>query len=132
MKPATVVLGLLVSVVAIVALREATMSRHVPVAADTAMEVVVEASSNDPALELADLVAALVAVCELEVTTDPLGPPTPLGGRTYRFLLQPALDETDQRQLDGCLEDAKLDHLQVKVLAMRAVAAPLTPREAQG
>lgn len=121
MKAATVILGLLGTVAAIVVLREATMSRHTPVASGTVMEVVLEASSNDDHSDLGGLVGALVAVCELEVRTDPLGPPRLIGERTYLIRLSPALDETDRRQMDGCLEDAKLDHLQAQVVSMRAV-----------
>jgi hypothetical protein len=129
-KPGVVAVGVFALVAAIVTLREATQSRHVRMGPDTVMEVVVEASSNEPAANLTGLVSALFLVCEGEVATNPLGSPHRLGGTTFLLRMQPALDETDRRQFGGCMEDAKLDHLQAKVLSMRQVAdEPRTPRE---
>ena len=103
---------------AIVALRETTMTRHTPVDPSTEMEVVLHASSNVEHASLGEMVEALFATCQLEVATNPTGPPTPLGGATYLLTMSPALDESDQRQLVGCLEDAMLDRLQASVLSI--------------
>ena len=36
----------------------------------------------------------------------------------YAFTLQPALDATDAKQYEGCLEDWVLDHHQLRVISM--------------
>jgi hypothetical protein len=102
-----------------VALREATMSRHRSVDPETMTELVVRASSNEPRANLRKLIEALFLRCELEVATDPVGPPERLDDQTFRLLVAPELDDTDRRQMAGCLEDADIDHLQAKVLSMR-------------
>ena len=118
MKAFLVVLLAAGTVGAIVALREATMTRHTPVDPSTRMELVLHASSNVEETELDEMVEALFATCQLQVATNPLGPPTPLGDDDYLLEMSPALDESDQRQLVGCLEDAVLDRLQASVLSI--------------
>ena len=103
---------------AIVALRETTMTRHTPVDASTEMELVLHASSNVDDAHLDEMVEALFSTCQLQVATNPTGPPTPLGDDTYLLGMRPALDESDQRQLVGCLEDAVLDRLQATVVSL--------------
>ena len=128
MRALLVVLVAALTVGAIVALRETTMSRHTPVDVDTEMELVLHASSNVEEADLGELVEALFATCQLEVATNPTGPPTPLGDGTFLLGMSPALDESDQRQLVGCLEDAVLDRLQASVVSVgepRRAAAPL-------
>ena len=122
MKAALAVVGLLAAVALIVVVREATMSRHVAADPSSRMDVVVAVRSDLDDVDLAEHAAALFLTCQLEVDTDPVGPPQPVGDATFRFRIQPALDETDQRQLHGCLEDARIDHLQGSVVAMRRVA----------
>ena len=121
MRALLVVLLVAATVGAIVALRETTMTRHTPVDADTEMELVLHASSNVEQANLTEMVGALFATCQLQVATNPLAPPTPLGNDTYLLEMSPALDESDQRQLVGCLEDAVLDRLQASV---RSIGEP--------
>ena len=126
MKALLVVVLAAAVVGAIVALRETTMTRHTPVEAGTEMELVLHASSNVEEADLDELVEALFTTCQLQVATNPTGPPTPLGDDTFLLAMRPALDESDQRQLVGCLEDAVLDRLQADVISIgepRPVAA---------
>jgi hypothetical protein len=115
------------TVAAIVALREATMTRHVAVEPRSEMELVLRASSNVEEANIDEKVGALFATCQLQVATNPTGPPARLAEDTYLLGMRPALDESDQRQLVGCLEDAVLDHLQASVLSIRERERPAEP-----
>ena len=124
MKALLGALGVLAVVATIVVLREAMMTRHTPVDPDTEMHLVVRASSNVAEADVGEMVAALFSGCQLEVATDPVGPPTDLGSGEFLLRIRPALDESNQRQIAGCIEDAKIDRLQAKVLSMEGVPAP--------
>ena len=67
------------------------------------------------------MVDALLATCRLEISSDLSGPVTALGDGEFRALLVPALDETNERQFRGCVEDWTIDHLRVDVLDMEAL-----------
>lgn len=127
MKVLGALLGVVAVAAAIVVLREATMTRHTPVDRDTEMHLVVQATSNVADADLPEMVAALLVGCQLEVPTDPLGPPTDLADGAFLLRLRPALDESNQRQLAGCIEDARLDRLQARVVSMRAVLSTRSP-----
>ena len=116
-----------VVVVGVVLLREQTMTRHQPGVPGTATEVIVNAASrnNEPASTVAELTQALVSTCRLEVDAEPVSDLERLSSEhhRYRLVLAPALDEFDQRQLHGCLEDARVNHLQLKVTRLRAISS---------
>ena len=82
--------GLVVGVIAVLSLKEATLSTHRKVT-EADRTVILEAD------------------------------PRPLGDGRFEASLVPALDETNQRQLRGCLEDWTLDHLKVDVLSVESV-----------
>ena len=102
------------------------MTRHEPGVAGTASEIVVSAETRNPnpAATTAELTKALLDICRLEVTAEPAGPMVELAPGRYRFVLEPALDEFDERQLHGCLEDARQNHLQVDVRSLRRITSP--------
>ncbi len=52
-----------------------------------------------------------------EVTADIASPILDEGDGRYRVVLEPDLDQTDRRQLRGCIEDWTIDHLLVDVVA---------------
>lgn len=120
--------ALLGSVLVVVALggvyllREATMSTHYATGADTRLVVVVEASSNraEPGTTLDELAEAQVSACVLEVSTNRDGEVEQVPGTDDRFsfTLRPALDSTDRKQYQGCLEDWSVDHLRLHVVSM--------------
>jgi hypothetical protein len=111
-------LGLAIGIVAVLALREATLSTHEEVHAE-ATELVVKASSHatEQGQTLAEMVEAQLLTCRLEVTSD-FDEIEDLGDREYRVVLTPALDETNRRQFRGCVEDFVTDGLQMNVLEL--------------
>ena len=120
LTPARVVLGaigLAVGVAAVLALREATLSTHEPVAG-TGIELVVSARTRggERNQTLPEMVEAQLQTCRLEVTSDLAGPIEPLGDGRFRAVLRPAMDETNRRQFRGCVEDFMIDHVQINVL----------------
>jgi hypothetical protein len=120
LTPARVVLGaigLAVGVVAVLALREATLSTHESVAG-TGIELVVSARTKggERNQTLPEMVEAQLQTCRLEVTSDLAGPIEPLGDGRFRAVLRPAMDETNRRQFRGCVEDFMIDHVQIDVL----------------
>lgn len=113
-------LGLAVGLGSIVALREATISRHEPMVHGTHTEVIIRASSNgaEHGQSLDELVAATFSLCRSEVNAD-VSRIDPEPKDHYRVVLSPALDRTNRRQIRGCLEDWLVDHLRIDLLAMR-------------
>jgi hypothetical protein len=114
--------GLAIGVTGVLALREATLSTHQQVAARE-MELVVSAKTRGGERDqtLAEMVEAQLLTCRLEVTSDLAGPIQALGGGRFRAVLAPAMDETNSRQFRGCVEDFRIDHLQIDVLELAQV-----------
>lgn len=112
------VVGLAVGVVAVLALREATLSTHQHNDPDSTVGLVVEARTEggETGQTLAEMVEALLLTCRLEVASDLVGPIRDEGDGRFRAELRPALDPTDRRQLRGCVEDWTIDHLRVDVV----------------
>jgi hypothetical protein len=106
--------------VGIVLLRQETMSVHQPAPPGSSTRVVVTGINNAPSrASVAARTRAQVALCRLEVHDETSEPVLrPLDEDTFEFGLRPALDESDRRQLHGCLEDALVDHLQLRVERM--------------
>lgn len=108
----------------IVALREATLTRHVQDVPGEAvrldLRVRAQLEEMPPGTTLPQLAAAVVAACAPEVRGSPEGPPELLGDPQHeeaRFTttFRPALGESDQVQLTGCVEDWLVDHVLVDV-----------------
>jgi hypothetical protein len=125
LRPGRVVLGLIglgIGVVAVLALREATLSTHQRVAG-RGMELVVSAKTKggEKSQTLSEMVEAQLLTCRLEVNTDLDGRIEPLGSGRFRAELALALDQTNRRQFRGCLEDWIVDHLQVDVVQLTEI-----------
>ena len=125
LTPGRVVLGaigLAVGVAAVLALREATLSTHEPVAGD-GIELVVSAKTEGGEQDqtLPEMVEAQLQTCRLEVTSDLDGPIESLGEGRFRAVLTPAMDETNRRQFRGCVEDFMIDHVQIDVIQLTVV-----------
>jgi hypothetical protein len=103
-------------------LREATMSTHYETGADTRLVVVVQASSNraEPGVTLEAMTENQLGTCALEVSRSRGGEMEPVTGTDDRFsvTLQPALDSTDRKQYQGCVEDWAVDNLRLRVVSM--------------
>jgi hypothetical protein len=117
LSPASVVfggIGLMAGVAGVLALREATLSTHEPLQPGSTTEVSFDAAtrSGERDQALAEMVGALVLTCRLEVSSDLVGDVEAVGPDRFRAVLTPALDDTNRRQFQGCLEDWTVDHLQ--------------------
>lgn len=101
----------------------ATMSRDTPTDPRSRSEIVVRAVAvREPEYGLLEMTRALLLACRLQVTVDLVEREfEQVSNDTFRFMVQPSLNESDRRQLHGCLEDARLEHLQLDVVAMRRV-----------
>ena len=113
------VVGLAVGVLGTIALRDATLSTHEAVEPGSTVDVVVSARSKgaEQGQTIPEMVEALLLSCRLEVKSDIVGPIREEGDDRFRVTLEPAPDDTDRRQLRGCLEDWTIDQLWVDVVA---------------
>ena len=115
-KIALAVVGLGIGVVGVLALREATLSTHESVdARETRLVLFGETKGGEENQTLSEMVEAQVLTCRLEVESDLAGPIERLGHGRYRAVLVPALDDSNQRQFRGCLEDWVIDHVRLDV-----------------
>jgi hypothetical protein len=114
------VVGLVVGAVMVSLLREATLSTHQPVSRYSQVEILLHARTarTERNQSLAEHVQAQVLFCRLEVASDVVRHDEVSDG-VFRYVLQPALDETNRRQLKGCLEDFVIDGLQMDVVEMK-------------
>ena len=113
------VVGLGIGIVAVLALREATLSTHEEVAArETDLVLSAKTKGGEPNQTLAEMVEAQLLSCRLEVESDLSGPIERIGDGRYRAVLVPALDESNRRQFRGCVEDWIIDHVQLDVLEL--------------
>ena len=115
--------GLAVGVFAVVALREATLSTHEPVARDSRIELVVSArvKGGEPGQTLEEMVEAQLEACRLEVSSDLVGDIEPQRNGRFRAVLRPSMDDTDRRQFRGCLEDWLIDQFQLDVIRLSEI-----------
>ncbi len=116
--------GLVVAGLAVVQLAEITMSRETPVDPDSRMAVVtkVHTKGHTPYSSL-QMARALFLTCRLDVDTNLVTEAFDIvGPGEFQFVIQPALNESDRRQLHGCLEDARVDQLQVEVLGIERLS----------
>jgi hypothetical protein len=116
--------GLTAGVFGVFALREATLSTHGRVDPDSRVEIVLDARTRHREFgqTLPEMVEALVLTCRLEVRSDVVGPIRSDGDGRFRAVLQPALDDTNRKQLRGCLEDWTLDSLRADVVSIDPVS----------
>ena len=111
--------GLAIGVVGVLALREATLSTHEPVSArQTRVVLTGKTKGGEEHQTLSEMVEAQLLTCRLEVESDLSGPVERIGDGRYRAVLVPALDDSNQRQFRGCLEDWSIDHVQLDVVEL--------------
>ncbi|MBW3613720.1 MAG: hypothetical protein KY439_00195 [Actinobacteria bacterium] len=128
-------LGLVAGGLAVVQMAEFTMTRHEPVDPNSRLAVVVEANTKGyTRFSELQMTRSLFLACRLEVNANILSEAFEVvGPGSFRFVLEPALDEADERQLHGCLEDARIDQLQLEVVAMHRLAQdPASPPVGDG
>jgi hypothetical protein len=112
--------GLAIGIAGVLAMREATLSTHQHVEPDSEAVVLLQAETkgSEPGQTRSEAVEALLLTCRLEVGMSNLVEGADLGDGRYRAVFRPGMDETNQRQLRGCLEDWAIDHLRVDVLSI--------------
>ncbi len=118
-------LGFLLFVgIAIPILANATMSKRTPVDEGSTMEVIMTARiSHEPQNSIGEMARTLFATCRLQVPAVVHEEGfRRLATDRFRFVIQPSLNESDRRQLHGCLEDSRLQHLQADVIAIREIS----------
>jgi hypothetical protein len=102
-------------------LMDHTLSRHEDVPPDS--ELVVELTiATRAGVEAGneEIAEALVVACQLEVRSNvlPDSIETIEEGR-YQFVMRPGLDDSDRRQLIGCLQDFRIDNVLANVVSTR-------------
>ena len=104
----------------VLVMRDATLSTHQPVAADSELAVVIHARKHrgESTQSVAEMAEAVTLLCRLEVNSDPTGAIEDIGDDDFRFVLRPSLDRTDRRQFRGCLEDWRADGVLLDVVSM--------------
>jgi hypothetical protein len=119
-------IGLALGVVLVLLLREATLSTHERVAGQgTEVVLFAETKGGETGQTLDEMVEAQLLNCRLEVSSDIDGRGIEnLGDGRYRAVLVPVLDETNQRQFRGCLEDWLIDHVRIDVLDLDELDEP--------
>ena len=112
--------GLLVGVVAVLSLREATLSTHQRIDPDSEIELVVSASTKNAerGQTVAEMVEAQILTCRLEVTSDVVGEIEALPRNRFRAVLTPSMDDTNRRQFRGCVEDWFVDQVRLDVVRL--------------
>ena len=118
------VVGIAIGWASVLALKEATLSTHHVVDPETRAVVVLEARSRgaERGRPLSAMVETLLLQCRLEVAhTEMVGEIEDQGDGRFEATFRPSLDETNQRQLRGCLEDWSIDHLMIDVLSISSV-----------
>jgi hypothetical protein len=116
--------GLLAGGLAVLALREATLSTHKRVEPGSSIDIVLEARTEggETGQTLDEMVEALLLACRLEVASDLAGPIRAERSGRFRATLSPSLDQTNRRQLRGCIEDFTIDHLRADVISLAETA----------
>ena len=78
---------------------------------------VVEARTREDPVLLEEMTRGLVSVCRLLVNAHLVQSSFQrTGDDEFAFVLEPGLDEFDLREMRGCLQDARVQHLLVEVV----------------
>ncbi len=118
-------IALLVMGLVVVAVRWAvdnTLTRHAEVEPGSSLLVTIHGERQSSAEhDEAELVEAVVAICQLEVG----GKVDPDSLRLvdddadlYQVEFTPSLDTSDRRQLKGCIQDVRIDHFKASIVSM--------------
>lgn len=102
------------------AVRAETLGRDTPEDAGSAMSLLVRAAvRREPESAKLEMTRALINACRLQVDSTVAEQFfRRVDQDTFRFVLRPDLIEIDRRQLRGCIEDGRIQHLNVDVLDM--------------
>lgn len=125
-KVALAVAAVVVLAAGVHLLRESTMSTHYDTHADSRLVVVVRAAGNRPeeGVTLEQMATTQIQLCGLEVAREGDVRTVPGADTRFEVTLRPALDSTDRKQYEGCLEDWTLDHLRLHVESLSDEVPP--------
>jgi hypothetical protein len=117
-------LGVLVAAAVIaagvVALRAEVMTVHLAPPSGSQTEFVVVAHTKEDARHLPEMTRSLVSLCRLLVNGDVVE--NSFDARAdgvFAFSVTPGLDEFDVREMRGCLQDMRVQHLLLDVRQVR-------------
>jgi hypothetical protein len=117
-KPLVWLAGVAVAAAAVLALRAELMTVELEPAAGSRTAFVVQAHTREDPRLLDEMTRGIVSVCRLLVNADVVQRSFRRTGEDrFAFVLEPGLDEFDLREMRGCLQDARVQHLLVDVVA---------------
>ena len=120
------IVGLLFVLLAlgVVVLRAELMTVHRDLPPGSQTEFVVVADTREHPRHLPEMTRSLVSVCRLLVNGDVVERSfgTHADG-VFTFSVAPGLDEFDVREMRGCLQDTRVQHLLVEVRDVRTTGA---------
>lgn len=103
-------------------LRAELMTVHEPPVPGSFTNVVVVAETREEPEVLPEMTRGLASTCRLLVNADVVEQSfLPFGDGVFAFSLTPGLDEFDVRELRGCLQDLRVQHLRVDVRSIETV-----------
>lgn len=130
-RPVVWVAGVALAAVALLALRAELMTVEQDAVPGSRTRFVVEATTREDPRLLSEMTRGIVSVCRLLVNADLVQRSFQrTGDDRFSFVLEPGLDEFELREMRGCLQDARVQHLLVDVV--EAQTAGGRPRSAQG
>jgi hypothetical protein len=116
-----VVVLVIAVVVGVLALRDTAMTVHEEMPPDSHLEVEATARWRGEAENAPRLAEALAMQCVAETSATARVDAFTWHGEEFTFIVQPALDEPDRKQLKGCLSDLRMPRLIVGVDRMVVV-----------
>ena len=109
-------LALVLALAGVLVLRAEVMTVYEPQPPGSRTEFVLEAETREDPRHLREMTRSLVSVCRLLVNGEVVERSFDhLGGGVFRFAVEPALGEFELREMRGCLQDTRVQHLLVDV-----------------
>lgn len=104
-------------------LRAELMTVDIPQPEGSYTDVVLAVSIREDEAVREEMARGLVSTCRLLVNADVVEDTfTTVDDGVFAFRVRPGLDEFDRRELRGCLEDLKVQHLLADVRLLETVA----------
>jgi len=125
MRVALVVLVVVAMAVGVGFMRERLETRPEKMPPGSTLVIDATARVRGPKEHAPSLARGLLSACLVEAAAGSEVSSFHWGKRErFRFVVRPALDQPDRRQLHGCLEDLRVPHLIVAVNRMETVPPP--------
>lgn len=106
-------------------LRAEVMTVHAPGPPGSQTRFVLEAETREDQAHLLEMTRSLVSVCRLLVNGDVTERSFTGDDRgVFSFAVEPGLGEFDVREMRGCLQDTRVQHLLVQVRSVETVSEP--------